>query len=393
MTPDKIRRSTAISISGVIALSGCATASKDLTSSYVSPYQYQGYSCQQVATESMRVQRRVQELGGRLDQAASNDAAITTAGIVLFWPALFFLGGTKNQEAEYSRLKGEYDALHQASIAKNCFAENSAVAPAIAKTNEIPIVSTATLPVSSGQDGAKPLPSVAQFEPAPFNIGGYPILDLGSQLGLVGQTTTYSTGMSSGLPLGNVVLVDIREGKFFASIEMQANLQQGNMSGWTDEPCKRENFLWKRSTGRAFENINCASINHVTNFYASPTGVHQQYLGQFKQIGLEVPPTVINITFTRHHNQGRRLIYRINLNPEVFGIARDAETVWGANSWHKSFIDKDPKKVVFIAHLTKWAEDVQDRMDSAFEKNSSAFVGLMPFKMYFNAPSMLSQSN
>src|SRR5207253_11153466 len=63
---------------------------------------------------------RVQQLGGRLDEAASNDKAITTVGVILFWPILSALGGTKQQEAEYARLKGEYDALQQMAIAKKC---------------------------------------------------------------------------------------------------------------------------------------------------------------------------------------------------------------------------------------------------------------------------------
>jgi hypothetical protein len=38
----------------------------------------------------------------------------------LFWPAAFALGGNQAQEAEYARLKGEADAIHQAAIAKKC---------------------------------------------------------------------------------------------------------------------------------------------------------------------------------------------------------------------------------------------------------------------------------
>ncbi len=43
-----------------------------------------------------------------------------TAGLLLAWPALFALGGTKEQEAEYARLKGEYDAIHQSAVLKKC---------------------------------------------------------------------------------------------------------------------------------------------------------------------------------------------------------------------------------------------------------------------------------
>jgi hypothetical protein len=39
---------------------------------------------------------------------------------LLFWPALFFLGGTRAQEAEYGRLKGEADAVQQAAVLKRC---------------------------------------------------------------------------------------------------------------------------------------------------------------------------------------------------------------------------------------------------------------------------------
>jgi len=40
-------------------------------------------------------------------------------GLVLFWPALFFLAGSDKKD-ELARLKGEYDALEQAAIQKDC---------------------------------------------------------------------------------------------------------------------------------------------------------------------------------------------------------------------------------------------------------------------------------
>lgn len=101
-------------------LVGCAKSSNEVASSYVSPTQYQHMSCSQINGELVRVSSRVSELGGRLDEAASNDAAITGVGLIVFWPALFALGGTSGQEAEYSRLKGEYEALNQLAIQGNC---------------------------------------------------------------------------------------------------------------------------------------------------------------------------------------------------------------------------------------------------------------------------------
>jgi hypothetical protein len=115
-----MRPCAAISFCFVAVLGGCATSSKDIAPTYVSPLQYQSYDCEQIAGEIRRVQVRVNQLSGRLDEAAANDKVITGVGAILFWPALFALGGTKQQEAEYARLRGEYDALEQAAVVKKC---------------------------------------------------------------------------------------------------------------------------------------------------------------------------------------------------------------------------------------------------------------------------------
>ena len=115
-----LKKSVTSVLSIAVALAGCATSSKDITPTYASPLQYQSYDCSQLAAETQRIQARVVETGGRLDQAASNDKAIMGVGMILFWPALFALGGTKQQEAEYGRLRGEHDAIQQSAIEKKC---------------------------------------------------------------------------------------------------------------------------------------------------------------------------------------------------------------------------------------------------------------------------------
>ena len=151
-----MKKITASVLSLAIGLAGCATSSKDIASTYVSPLQYQSYDCAQLASETQRIQTRVVETGGRLDQAATNDKVIMGVGLVLFWPVLFAIGGTKNQEAEFGRLKGEYDAVQKASIDKKCTppsvvekpATSSAAAPTIEQTSATATV-TPPLPAAS----------------------------------------------------------------------------------------------------------------------------------------------------------------------------------------------------------------------------------------------------
>lgn len=98
---------------------GCATNPDKLGSTYVSPVEYNSYNCDQILAEKMRVERRVTELTGKQAKASKNDKVAMGVGLVLFWPALFFLAGGDHAE-ELKRLKGEYEALDIAWIDKEC---------------------------------------------------------------------------------------------------------------------------------------------------------------------------------------------------------------------------------------------------------------------------------
>lgn len=103
-----------------ILVSGCATSSKDLSAAYIHPLKFKFHDCEQLAMEAHRVAGRAREVAPRVDQAANNDAILTGVGMVLFWPALLFLGRNEAQEAEYSYLKGQADAIQEAGIARKC---------------------------------------------------------------------------------------------------------------------------------------------------------------------------------------------------------------------------------------------------------------------------------
>ena len=129
-----------------ILVTACSTASQNISSEYTSPVQYQGFDCKQLTQESARILVRVKQLGVRLDQAAQNDKAIGVVGAVLFWPALFALGGTKQQEAEYGRLKGEYEAVSQMQIQKKCGASTPATAQVSVDTDFADVTNVDAVP-------------------------------------------------------------------------------------------------------------------------------------------------------------------------------------------------------------------------------------------------------
>lgn len=111
-------------------VSACATAPSNVSAQYVSPLQYQGYSCEQLAVESQRLGGRVAEVTGQQQAKANSDTAAMAVGMVLFWPALFFMANGSDKSQELGRLKGESDAIHQAAIQKNCMSQQATVASA-----------------------------------------------------------------------------------------------------------------------------------------------------------------------------------------------------------------------------------------------------------------------
>ena len=111
---------TTLALFLLFIVTGCATSPNEMTASYVSPLIYQSFDCQQLVMESDRVSRRVQSMHAKLAEKESDDSAKMAVGLILFWPALFFLDGDEDGAIEYKRLKGESEAIHQAAVAKKC---------------------------------------------------------------------------------------------------------------------------------------------------------------------------------------------------------------------------------------------------------------------------------
>ena len=103
-----------------VGLGGCATYSDKIAPSYVSPMQYESLNCNQLREEGSRVSGRAIQVMGAQDSQATRDSVVTGVSAVIFWPALFFIGGDKTTANEVARLKGEMEAIEAASVRKNC---------------------------------------------------------------------------------------------------------------------------------------------------------------------------------------------------------------------------------------------------------------------------------
>lgn len=113
-----------------LLLAGCASSSREIQATYVSPVQYQSYTCQQLTLEAQALSTRASQISGVQDEKRTSDAVATAAAVIIFWPAAFLVRGDGQTAAELANLKGQMQAVEQASIQKKCNIQFQAPKPA-----------------------------------------------------------------------------------------------------------------------------------------------------------------------------------------------------------------------------------------------------------------------
>lgn len=113
-------KETAIALGATAMLAACATPPKDIAPTYVSTGLYQNLSCAQLRAEAEGVSARAAQAYGVQEKNRSQDAAMAGVGVILFWPALFFMKGDGAAAADVARMKGEMQAIEQVNRVKNC---------------------------------------------------------------------------------------------------------------------------------------------------------------------------------------------------------------------------------------------------------------------------------
>jgi hypothetical protein len=136
-----------VAILAALTLVGCASKSTEIAPAYVSPLQYQSYTCQQLAAEAQRISTQAATAAGVQDSQVTKDAVATAVAVIVAWPAAFLVQGDKGNAAQIAQMKGEMNAIEQASIQKNCGIQFRQAPPASAAAP-----ATATPPASSYVD-------------------------------------------------------------------------------------------------------------------------------------------------------------------------------------------------------------------------------------------------
>jgi hypothetical protein len=122
-----MKRYIGAALAAALTTGACASSPDSVQAQYISPAQYASYGCNDIEQDLRDISLRVHTLTAGQRRRANQDAWATGVGLVVFWPALFFLmRGDKADEL--ARMKGEYDALVTSSRRKDCTGLQQALA-------------------------------------------------------------------------------------------------------------------------------------------------------------------------------------------------------------------------------------------------------------------------
>lgn len=104
----------------MLLLTGCASRAVDVAPAYFPPTAYQSYTCDQLTAEARAVSQQAAVASQQQDANRVGDQIRTTVGAVVFWPVILLNKGDGADAARLAQLKGQMQAIEQASNQKRC---------------------------------------------------------------------------------------------------------------------------------------------------------------------------------------------------------------------------------------------------------------------------------
>lgn len=205
---------------------------------------------------------------------------------------------------------------------------------------------------------------------ADATMGGYPIWRGDGQWRILDIVRRDSS--TNRVAIGDATFFQTKNKKLVSVMTVSATLG-GDSVRWMGEPCKRDDMLFKANIGRSMWEDNCVTLNHLTNYANNPSGTAAELYALFKEQGIETPPTVLALTFTRNGTNGNFVNVILKINPEAYGFVREPEINWGRNPWNKTMSFNDPAKKQFIDALSAWGLTFAKQMDAALNQKQNAF--------------------
>ncbi len=103
---------------GILLMTGCG-GRQAYPVQITQPGDYR-MGCNQLEGEMSRIRYEIQNKSGQKSQGDNKDTALFVAGMLLFWPSLFFMDLSNSDKVELEALRSRYNHLTNVYNSKDC---------------------------------------------------------------------------------------------------------------------------------------------------------------------------------------------------------------------------------------------------------------------------------
>ena len=138
---------------------------------------------------------------------------------------------------------------------------------------------------------------------------------------------------------GNALLIRNQNGEYDVRIRVFGSLASSRGQGWSAEPCKGDDVLYKNSFNSTYTHPECLLINfHLPD----PDN--------------NIRDTRLSATYTKYM-WGDFLVVTYYVNPSLRGITTSPASSRRNSEWHKDKIHLSKEKSEYLAQFKEWALD------------------------------------
>lgn len=187
----------------------------------------------------------------------------------------------------------------------------------------------------------------------------------------IGRTT--GDGVRQGVKTVSGYFVTLQGSTFKSGLAIWSTANSSAVAssgGWTDEPCKRNDVLYKNPFDGNFKYPECLMINHYVGHLKVNNGWLEDAANWLQVNQISVPTTVLGATYNGFA-YGDAVAFRVFVNPELANIAPSKDGTWRGNDWHKDRIRNDPAKQVYLQRFIAWSEQLPKVYRTALRKEAS----------------------
>jgi hypothetical protein len=164
--------------------------------------------------------------------------------------------------------------------------------------------------------------------------------------------------LSHGADILSGYFINTKGNQFRAGIQIAATEVSTSTRGWEQEPCKRDDVVFKDSFDSGYNFPECLIVNHYLRHLSPTKGWMNDAVQWVETNRIAMPVTTLAALYDKYQN-GDFVRVHVWVNPELAGQKPSKNTTsWRRSDWHKDRVNRDPERSAYLEKFIAWAKQM-----------------------------------